>query len=72
MGTTMFVLQLLVGVVLFMFASYFFWRIGDANAISPRWRNFPGMESLVVLVVLGGWAGGVSFVIHSVIAIVSN
>jgi hypothetical protein len=72
MGTAMFVLQLLLGVVLFAFASYIFWRIGDANAISPRWRNFPGMESLVVLVVLGGWAGGASFVIHSVVTMVSN
>jgi hypothetical protein len=72
MGTAMFVLQLLVGVVLFAFASYFFWRIGEANAISPRWRNLPGMESLVVLIVLGGWAGGASFVIHSVITMISN
>jgi hypothetical protein len=62
----MFVVQFLAGGVLFAFASYVFWRIGDATAISPRWRSLPGMESLVVLVVLGGWAGGVSFVIYSI------
>jgi hypothetical protein len=62
-------LECAVGVVLFAFASYIFWRIGDPHAISPRWRNFPAMESVVVLIVLGGWAGGVSFVIHSILAL---
>jgi hypothetical protein len=62
-------LEFVLGVVLFAFASYIFWRIGDQNAISPRWRDFPGMESVVVLIVLGGWAGGVSFVIHSIMGL---
>jgi len=61
------VLQLLVGIVSLAVASYIFWRIGQEDGISPRWRNVPGMEVLIVAVVLGGWAAGGSFVIYAIV-----
>jgi hypothetical protein len=66
------ILELLLGIVLFVIASYVFWRIGDENAISPRWRHSLGLESLVVFVVLGGWAGGGSLMIRSVMMAFGN
>ena len=61
----MFVLELIAGAALFALASYLFWLIGQNNRISPRWRKFPGLPSIMVLLVLGGWSAGLSFVIHA-------
>ena len=68
----MILFELLAGLVLLAFASLVFWRIGQVNALSLRWRNSLGMESLLVLVVLGGWAGGASFVIHFVATVLTK
>jgi hypothetical protein len=68
----MFIVEFIVGAILFALATYVFWRIGDEHAISPRWRNSTAMPSLMVLVVLGGWSGGISLVIRSVLAVVSG
>jgi hypothetical protein len=58
--------ELLGGVMLFALASYIFWRIGQENGIGPRWRMLPGLPSLIVFVVLGGWSGGLGMTIHAI------
>jgi hypothetical protein len=62
--------ELLIGLAAFAVASWVFWRIGKEDGISPRVRNMPGMEVIVVTVVLGGWAGGGSLVIHGLMSMV--
>jgi hypothetical protein len=62
----MLLVEFLGGVVVFAVASYIFWRIGQENGISPRLRAMPGLPSLAVFVVLGGWSAGIGMVIHSI------
>jgi hypothetical protein len=62
----MLLLELVGGVALFALASFVYWRIGLEDGISPRLRAMSGLPSLAVLVVLGGWSGGVSMVIHAI------
>jgi hypothetical protein len=68
----MIILEVLAGIVLLAFASFIFWRVGQESFISQRWRNSLGMECLLVFVVLGGWAGGASFLIHSIALMFSS
>ena len=68
----MFIVEILTGAILFALASYAFWRIGQEDAISPRWRNFPGLPSIAVLVVLGGWSAGASFLIHAFVTLFTS
>ena len=68
----MIMVEILAGAILFALASYAFWRIGDEAAISPRWRSFPGLPSIAVLVVLGGWSAGASFLIHAFVALIAS
>jgi hypothetical protein len=65
----MFILEILAGAILFALSSYAFWRIGDEAAIGPRWRRFPALSSIAVLVVLGGWSAGASFFIHAFVTL---
>jgi hypothetical protein len=65
----MLVVEFLAGAALLALGTYVFWRIGRPDGVNPRLRRIPGLESLVVLVVLSGWAGGASLVVHSVAAI---
>ncbi|MBM3528484.1 MAG: hypothetical protein FJX62_10355 [Alphaproteobacteria bacterium] len=62
----MLVAEIFVGLILFAIGSYVFWRIGQPDGVSLRLRKLPGIESLVVMTVLGGWAGGASFIVHAV------
>jgi hypothetical protein len=64
--------QILAGILSLGVASYIYWLIGQEHAIGPRWRSFPGMEVLVVSVVLGGWAAGGSLIIHGAVTLFSN
>ena len=66
----MFLAVLFAGLILFALASYVFWRIGQENGIGPRWRNSAAKISLIVLIVLGGWSGGASLVILSIVAMI--
>lgn len=59
----------IVAVFMIAIGSYVYWRIGQPDGVHPRWRKVPGIEALIVLIVLGGWAGGASVLIKSLIAI---
>ncbi len=63
---------LIVAVLMIAIGSYVYWRIGQPDGLSPRWRKLPGVEALIVLVVLGGWAGGASVLIKSVLLMFSD
>jgi hypothetical protein len=62
-------LQLLFGIAAVAVASYVFWRIGRPDGVPSRWRSLPGMEVLVVTIVLGGWAGGGSLIVVAITSI---
>jgi hypothetical protein len=66
----MLAVEFLVGALMLAVGSLVFWRIGQPDGLSPRLRTMPGIESLVVPIVLGGWAGGASFIIHAVFVLV--
>jgi hypothetical protein len=57
----------IVAALMIAIGSYVYWRIGQPDGLNPRWRKAPGVEALIVLVVLGGWAGGASVLIKSLI-----
>lgn len=59
----------IVSMLMIAIGSYVYWCVGQPDGVSPRWRKLPGIESLIVLIVLGGWAGGASILIKSVIVI---
>jgi hypothetical protein len=60
------VIELLAGLVAIAVGSYVYWIIGQDHRFSPRWRAMPGVDVLVVGIVLGGWAVGGSLVVHSI------
>ena len=65
-------LELVAGFLLLAIGSIIYWRVDKENGLSPRWRNFPGIDALVVLAVLGGWAGGASLIFQSTVLIFSD
>ena len=67
----MMIVELVAGLVLVAVGTFVFWRIGQPDGVSARLRQMPGIESLVVLIVLGGWAGGASFIVHSVATMIA-
>jgi hypothetical protein len=48
-----------------------FWRIGDEKFISPRWKDSTGTAAFFVLIILGGWAGGISLIIQAIVALLT-
>ena len=68
----MFILVLVAGLVLFVLASYVFWRVGQENGIGPRWRDSAVKIALIVLIVLGGWSGGASLVVLSIAVMIAS
>jgi hypothetical protein len=67
----MLILEFIAGLILLAIGSYVFWRVGQPDGVSPRFRRMPGAESLVVTIVLGGWAGGASLIVHSVATMIA-
>lgn len=65
-------LQVIGGAVLVAIGTFVFWRIGQAGGIGPRMERVPGIESLVVFVVLGGWAIGGSLLVQAAISMAVN
>jgi hypothetical protein len=63
---------LVVAALLIAIGSYVYWRIGQPDGLSPRWRKLPGVEALIVLIVLGAWTGGASILIKSVLVMFSD
>lgn len=58
--------ELFLGVVLLALASFVFSGIEGALRKYARLRTVPGLDSLAVVMVLGGWAAGAVFVIRSI------
>ena len=60
------------GLLLLSFGSIIYWRISQESGLSPFWRNLPGIDALLVLAVLGGWAGGACLIVQSSALIFSD
>jgi hypothetical protein len=58
----------IIAALLIAIGSYVYWRIGQPGGVKPGWRQIPGFESLIVLIVLGAWTGGASILIKSLMA----
>jgi hypothetical protein len=66
----LYLFALIAGAAMFANASYFYWRIGQKDGIGRRWLTAPGMTEFWVLVILGGWAGGVTLVVKALMFLV--
>jgi len=60
-------LELFGGILWFAVATVLFWRLDPKDGKRPRWIEWAGMQSVVVFVVLGGWALGAALVLHAAI-----
>jgi len=70
-GAAMIILELVAGIAALAVASWIFWYIGNEHALSPRMRNSIVVECTVVLVVLGGWTGGISAIADAAVRMFS-
>jgi hypothetical protein len=65
-------LKLLGGILWFAAATFLFWKLDPKDGERPRWISMAGMQSVIVFVVLGGWALGAALVIHAVMDLVAG
>jgi hypothetical protein len=62
----MIIAETALGLALIAIASALFTWIGRED-FSSRVRNFPMMDCIVVLIILGGWSAGISILINVVV-----
>ena len=63
-------IELVGGAALIAVGAWVFWRID--HGLSPRLRKMPGIDSAVVLIVLGCWGGGAFLFIPALVAMFSK